>query len=104
MPANSPKQRKATRGSYKPGQSGNPSGRPKEVGEVRELARQHTVEAVTTLAEIMRNPKQPAAARARACETLLDRGYGRAEQAITGDLKLEVIIRKLFSGDGHDPA
>jgi hypothetical protein len=39
--------------SFKPGQSGNPHGRPKVVGEVPELARQHTGEATKTLVAIM---------------------------------------------------
>ena len=40
--------------SFKPGESGNPGGRPKVVAEVRELARQHTAAAIQTLASIMR--------------------------------------------------
>jgi hypothetical protein len=35
--------------SFKPGQSGNPHGRPKVAGEVQEPARQHTGEAIKTL-------------------------------------------------------
>ena len=31
---------------FKPGQSGNPGGRPKGFAEVRELAREHTVAAI----------------------------------------------------------
>ena len=38
--------------------SGNPGGRPRVVG-----ARQYTIEAISTLAAIMRDPKAPAAAR-----------------------------------------
>jgi len=34
---------------FKKGQSGNPGGRPKIVGEVKELARTHTAEAIETL-------------------------------------------------------
>jgi hypothetical protein len=34
------------------GQSGNKAGRPKEVGHVRELARQHTEEAIETLVAV----------------------------------------------------
>ena len=62
---------------FEKGQSGNPGGRPKEVAEVRELAREHTPEAVNTLAEIMLDKDAPPAARISAATALLDRGYGR---------------------------
>jgi hypothetical protein len=38
------------------GVSGNPGGRPKVLGDVQELARQKSPEAITTLANIMQNP------------------------------------------------
>ena len=50
--------------------------------EVRELAQLHTEDAVGTLVTIMQDRKQPAAARVNAASVLLDRGYGRAPQAI----------------------
>jgi hypothetical protein len=37
---------------FKPGQSGNPGGRPKGFAEVRELAREHTVAAIGKLVSI----------------------------------------------------
>lgn len=39
--------------NWRGGVSGNPGGRPKVAAEVRELARQHTVQALTTIVEIM---------------------------------------------------
>jgi hypothetical protein len=42
-------------GNLKPfrnGQSGNPGGRPKEVAEVKALARTHTITAIETLVKI----------------------------------------------------
>ena len=69
-------------GQFQPGQSGNPGGRPREVGHVRELARQRTEKAVETLATIMEDAKAPAAARVTAAQALLDRGWGRAPQTL----------------------
>jgi hypothetical protein len=59
------------------GVSPNPGGRPKEVGHIRELARQHTAVAIETLVNVMKNAKAPPAARVAASNALLDRGYGR---------------------------
>jgi hypothetical protein len=67
---------------WKPGQSGNPGGRPKAVGHVRDLARLHTAEAIKVLAAIMKNSKASHAARVAAASALLDRAYGRPAQEI----------------------
>ena len=69
-------------GKWKPGQSGNPGGRPKGYGEVRELARQHTDKAIDTLAGIMYDDKAPASARQAAAEALLNRGWGKPETTV----------------------
>src|SRR5262249_34005574 len=37
---------------FKPGQSGNPGGRPRVLGDVQELARQKSPEAINTLSNI----------------------------------------------------
>jgi hypothetical protein len=75
------------------GQSGNPGGRPKEAHDVKELARQYTGEAILKLAEWMRSDN--AKASVAACNVLLDRGWGKAIQAITGEdggaIKIEVV-------------
>ena len=54
---------------WKPGQSGNPGGRPKVLADVQALARQYTTEAIETLRDIMRDKRAPAAARAAAATT-----------------------------------
>jgi len=69
-------------GSYQPGQSGNPAGRPAIVREVRDLAQQYTVEAIEGLAAVLRDEKAPPSARVSAAIALLDRGWGRAPQNI----------------------
>ena len=73
-------------GRWQKGQSGNPGGRPKVLGDVQELARQRSPEALNTLVEIMQSPKAPPAARVAAANSLLDRGYGRPTQTIAQTL------------------
>ncbi len=71
---------------FKKGQSGNPGGRPKVLGEVRELAQKHGPECITGLLEIARNTQAPAPARVAAYNALLDRGYGKPHQETTTHL------------------
>jgi len=77
--------------SFRPGQSGNPTGRPKRpatiearriCADVADAAREFTVDAINTLAAIMNDPKTPAAARISAAQAILDRGHGRPPQGI----------------------
>jgi hypothetical protein len=88
-------------GQYKPkglprgrpfpkGKTGNPHGRPKELEDVRAAAREHTSEAIERLAFWMRseNPRVSVAA----ASALLDRAWGRAAQAISGDVEAPLII------------
>jgi hypothetical protein len=63
-------------GRWAPGRSGNAGGRPKVVGEVRDLARAHTQLAIDTLAEIAANGASEMA-RIAAANSLLDRGWGK---------------------------
>jgi hypothetical protein len=55
---------------FQKGKSGNPGGRPKESDDVKELARQHSTEAIQRLAMWMRSDN--AKASVSACNALLD--------------------------------
>ena len=79
---------------FEKGQSGNPGGRPREVAEVRELAQEHTPEAISTLVEIMKNKDSKDAARVAAATALLDRGYGRPGQSV--EVKGAVAFEQLL--------
>jgi hypothetical protein len=96
-PASSAESSKKQRGKPFPkGVSGNPGGRqklPEDVKHVRELARQYTNSAVETLARVMATGSPNA--QVSAANALIDRGWGKAEQPITGSeggaLKFEVV-------------
>jgi Family of unknown function (DUF5681) len=80
---------------FKKGVSGNPSGRPKSHSVFIKLAQAHSVEALERLIELMRQKKSPKIAL-KAAELILDRAWGKAPQAITGEagqgpIKLEVM-------------
>lgn len=63
---------------------GRPKGAVNKItADVRVLASQYGAQAVETLAEIMKDGAQPAAARVSAAKEILDRAYGKSPQPIT---------------------
>jgi hypothetical protein len=87
--------------------SPNPAGRPKQpktVKEVRELARQHTVQMVEVLARVASNPKSPPAARQAAASSLLDRAWGKPSGDLDGAEQLVIkVIRMAEHIDENNP-
>jgi hypothetical protein len=84
---------------FQKGRSGNPGGRPKELHDVKALARTHTTAAVERLAFWLNSDN--AKASVSAAVALLDRGWGRAPQAVTGESgegPLSVFIKHI-----HEP-
>lgn len=65
----------------------------KAPAEIKSLARAHTQSALNVLASIMNEPSAPHAARVTAAQALLDRGWGKAVQAVevSGELTSKVI-------------
>lgn len=67
----------------------------KTVTEIRSIARSHTRSALNVLVGIMRSKDATAAARVSAANAILDRGWGKATQAIGNgqDGAVEMIHR-----------
>ncbi len=60
----------------------------KQITDVRDAARQHTLAAVETLASVMGDLKAPHSARVAAANGLLDRGHGKATQHIEAEISV----------------
>jgi hypothetical protein len=68
-------------GTFPPGKSGNPTGRPKGFVNAQKLARDYTPQAIEALVRGLKDPKHYVAA----ASALLDRGWGRPTQPLSGD-------------------
>lgn len=77
---------------WKKGQSGNPSGRPKGI---EQMAREYTPQAIAALVRCLDDPDRciPAAV------AILDRGWGRPAQKISGDANAPLIVDFRWAGD-----
>jgi hypothetical protein len=62
---------------WQPGESGNPSGKPKSLVEITRLAREITPRAIARLESIMDNEKAPYRDQIMAAIALIDRACGR---------------------------
>ena len=84
------------------GQSGNPGGRPRIVGELRDLSRAHAPAAIQELARLALKAKSETA-RIAAIRELLDRGFGKPTQLAADnepaleDLNLEELRAEILA-------
>ena len=69
---------------FQPGQSGNPGGRSKIVGTVKDLARQNCPKAIARLVALIDD--EDARVAVAACKEILDRGLGKSVQSIEGQI------------------
>ena len=88
--------------AFQKGKSGNPGGRPKEVAEVRELAKKHGPAAIERLVTLMDSENERTAVAA--CQALLDRGYGKPHASIEHSGNLAVtyddVVTRMMNGSG----
>jgi hypothetical protein len=74
----------------------------KATADIRSLARAQTELAIRTLTGVCGSEAAPAAARVSAAQALLDRGWGKAPQAHTGEDgegEIKIVIRRLIDED-----
>lgn len=91
------------------GQSGNPSGRPKitlpDGRSLVDVAREHTLDAVGTLVEVMADQEAPHPSRVSAASAILDRGWGKPKQEIeAGERMIDALTEMLSRIDGQTRA
>jgi len=79
---------------FVPGKSGNPSGRPKALFDVRELARKQTSKNIETMIEL-RDGCPDANIRLKAANTLHEIAWGKPSQAVTGDGGGPIVLQWL---------
>ena len=85
-PANRTKTGRETT-QFKPGQSGNPSGRPKIPDDVKQMFREATPRACEVLCQIINDEGARYSDRIKAAEVIMDRAWGKAVQAVDVDAK-----------------
>ena len=105
--------RGATAGSWKPGQSGNPKGRPKgaKTGRksdvlartAKQRAELYVDQAFELLSQAVQDTESPMSARVSAANAILDRAYGKAPQDVNVRGSVETHIIALLKAIDNQP-
>jgi hypothetical protein len=86
-------------GSWRPGQSGNPNGRPKPIVDIAALARKHGPRCIEVAARLLSSKDEKM--RLAAAIALLDRGFGRPKQEIetsgNATIELHLVAARVIS-------
>jgi hypothetical protein len=82
-----------SQGQLLPGFTANPSGRPKVVGEIKELARQHAPAAFERICQLIDSNDERIVLAAS--QEILNRAYGRPVQAVESKVE-KVSMSRLF--------
>jgi hypothetical protein len=88
--------RKLPSTAWRPGQSGNPRGRPKAPFDIAALCREHAPEAVATLVAALKDPRHKVAA----AEALLNRGFGKPAQSVSIESHAAAVQLHLLAARG----
>ena len=67
--------------------------------DLQSLARSYTGEMIRIVSNIARTKSNPPGSRVAAAALLIERGWGRAPQAVTVDADIKVTIRRMLDGD-----
>jgi len=90
--------RKAPRTAFKPGQSGNPNGRPKENPEVKEILKAASVDAAKKLTELIYSENEKVAFSA--AQEILNRTQGKPRECVSmnvnGNLDVRAQVRSIL--------
>ncbi len=79
---------RARTGRFQKGRSGNPHGRPKAEGEIRDLGQTHGRADLERLVELMKSENERVAVIA--AQAVLDRAYGKPPQSLQVDGEIGV--------------
>lgn len=89
------------RGGARPGAGRRKGAQNKATVIVKDAAQAFTADALDTLAAVMKDVAQPAAARVAAANALLDRGHGKPKQSLDIDARVTTpkTLSDFYGGD-----